>query len=231
MKKHQFYNTKFKSIDKKEFIKVYSEIYFHYNNYNVEKEIKNYLKEGNEKNWHNIFAWKLGKTKSILSLEEIENLELKLRTGNALDLDKIRFDGVNKEIISKFDECFSKNNIDWEKVEELLKEIVNTFSKIKGIGSTYIITILYFLTNGICPIYDRFANMALIAYENNIKPWNYLRKGDKKLYKEIPSKDNSKVISYYIEYWKKLIAIFGKNNYSSRKIDQALWTYGHMFKE
>ena len=74
-------------------------------------------------------------------------------------------------------------------------------------------------SKGKYPIYDRFAYKAIQAILNNHIPFDL-----------IPEKNtlNKNINDIYNEYLKKLQNIFPEN-FSERKVDQALWVYGHLF--
>ena len=103
----------------------------------------------------------------------------------------------------------------------------------QGIGSVYLITLLYFVSNhqypGKCPIYDRFAMRALLAIKGKKAIGESVECG------ELPDKSSkqfSKIIDKRMnEYIKLLKAIFGDEYKGKRDIDRALWVYGHLFKD
>ena len=111
--------------------------------------------------------------------------------------------------------------------QECLKLLRNT--GIKGIGSVYLITLLFFLSHGKYPIYDRFAMAALIANEKNICANN----NQVITVNELPGKGSKPFATLceqeYGEFIKKLDAL-GVDYKNNRKVDQALWVYGHAFK-
>ena len=90
----------------------------------------------------------------------------------------------------------------------------------KGLGTVYILTLLYFLSNEKFPIYDRFAHKAAKAI--------VLDKTPKDVYVgSAPDKtDVENILNMYNEYLCLLKLIFG-NKKIDRKQDQALWVYGH----
>ena len=94
-------------------------------------------------------------------------------------------------------------------------------TRAKGIGSVYLLTILYFLSNGEWPIYDRFAHIACLAIKNGIEPLKRVKYIPLDGYLEWAWDD-------YLEYCGLLREIFGKSNIS-REQDRALWAYGHCF--
>jgi len=118
------------------------------------------------------------------------------------------------EIAQKYEKPFSD-----EKIESVLKDIVKEAEKVKGVGPVYILTILYFITRGQSPIFDRCAYKAVKAI--------YHEKMPKEIWYENPSSksvgDILKVIRDYEWY---LEMVFGKRNID-RDTDRALWVYGH----
>ena len=90
----------------------------------------------------------------------------------------------------------------------------------KNFGCVYIINLMYFLSRGTIPIYDQYACKAARALVEGITP-------DKIYVGPAPGKnDCKKVITMYSEYIHLLEKIFGTCNIK-RKIDRALWVYGH----
>lgn len=100
--------------------------------------------------------------------------------------------------------------------------------KIDGLGSVYLITLLYFISKGKWPIYDRFAKMALYAIIHDIKPGGAVE------YKGLPDKNDdafSNIMKNEMEeYIGELKQVFGDRYLNSRDVDRALWVYGHLFK-
>ena len=96
-----------------------------------------------------------------------------------------------------------------------------------GIGTVYMITLLYFIKEGDYPIYDKYAMIALDAIIEEKEPGSYIK------YKELPSRKSKafgNVIELYNEkYIEKIEKVFGKEYYNCRKFDRALWVYGHLF--
>ncbi|MCF0129872.1 MAG: hypothetical protein HUJ70_14910 [Pseudobutyrivibrio sp.] len=102
---------------------------------------------------------------------------------------------------------------------------------LKGIGDVYAITLLYFISRGKYPIYDRFVFRALYAIENNLKPGDIVTY--EKWIQAIVETGPSKVGIYekiYIERLSKLNSELGNTDYKNRDLDRALWVYGHKFK-
>lgn len=98
---------------------------------------------------------------------------------------------------------------------------------IKNIGAVYTITMIYFLSKGQFPIYDKYAHTAVKAL--------YFGSNPKDIWVgEAPGKDEkTKVFNMYSEYCRLLKQVFDieKDYYITREQDQALWVYGHSKKK
>ena len=118
-----------------------------------------------------------------------------------------------------------------DKIEKInfsgeLKEILKELKRVEGIGTVYAITILHFVDRKKWPIYDRFADIALKAIEDDCSPWSEINE----LQLVSDSSSLNTQVTLYEKYKKRLNDVFGKE-YDYRKVDQALWVYGHMFKK
>ena len=95
-----------------------------------------------------------------------------------------------------------------------------------GVGTVYLITLLFFLSHGKYPIYDRFAMNSLMAIENDVAP-------EPNTIPELPAKWDRGFATLcdreYGEYIDKLNSL-GMDYKSDRRIDRALWVYGHGIK-
>ena len=113
-------------------------------------------------------------------------------------------------------------NEDWNKV---LSTIMSR--RVKGIGPVYVIAVLYFVSGGKYPIYDRFADMAL---EYIFAYIGYLKKGESKML----SSDNAlERYKNYINRLEILLKQLGKENANYieyRDLDRVLWVYGYGYK-
>ena len=115
------------------------------------------------------------------------------------------------------------------------QEVLNELGKKapNGIGPVYQITLLYFISKGQYPIYDRFAYIALQEIKNGAEP--FTTKIEPQTLPNKTSKKFKSVYEDYIEpYMQNISLVFGSNYNSSiekyRNIDRALWVYGHAFK-
>jgi hypothetical protein len=110
----------------------------------------------------------------------------------------------------------------------------------KGIGPVILITLLFFITKGDYPIYDRFAMSSLIVWKLNQQgintPTGTIINGC-----GLPSKDkpeelkallNSGKYFEFIQLLKSFCSIeYEKENVwkTERYVDQSLYVYGHFF--
>lgn len=197
----------------------------------VEMQIESLLKNGIncELDVVHILAWKIGKINHAESEKQkkfcytkdwinAENLNVKLY-GEPFDLEKLA--------------TYIVQNIERLQTTavtcptSVVTEISNL--KIRRLGPVYIFTLLYFLSKGAYPIYDRFAHVALNMITSKADPCTKVYARD--LIKEF---DSSKKIAdvfeqYQNNYVCKLRRVFKDTYKTDRNIDRALWSYGHIF--
>ena len=122
-----------------------------------------------------------------------------------------------------------KKSINWSKEDAL--RIINEIDTCKReknvtqIGSVYIITLLFFITQGEFPVYDQEAMKALLAIKGGKMPGSKVDQFNDMLDISSPNFWNR-----YQDYINLLEKFFGTDYKTERKIDQALWVYGHLFK-
>lgn len=238
----KFYMKDGTEISKETFIKSYNDSYYlgssrvlnrvTQNSKYVENEIDQLLKNGIREpiDIIHILAWKIGKVRHTDSdnekrfvyakgWDDAENFKIKLYK-NTLD-------------VKEFVLYIIKNIAELEKLSENEpQEVLNQLKEHspKGIGTVYLVTLLYFISKGKHPIYDRFAMMALDAISGDIKPYSQKIKAP-----ILPDKHSSKfkhvMDRYYKEYVEKVNKIFGSVYWKNRDIDRALWVYGHAFSK
>ena len=198
----------------------------------VETQIEGILKEGisSEEDVVKILAWKIGKIKHKDS-EKIQKFKYASdweRAENG-DFSGLKLYGGSFDVVP-----FASYIVEHrEELENELKNdpsgaqrVINTLktqSQSLGnrMGTVYLITILYFLSRGDYPIYDRFAKIAIDAICGCAVPVQYKPLASKN------EKEFDNVINDYIEnYVNKLRSVFG-DKYNSRDVDRALWVYGH----
>lgn len=238
-----YYDALGNSITLKEFIDLYSQNYFIGNDkvigfpYTqsseyVEEQVIMPILKGHIKSYADlakVMAWKMGKVKHMESQKchsmkyasdwkECEE-ENPLRYNKLIDLESYaKYIIDNRDILENMAVNAPQNCLC------LLRD-----KSPKGIGTVYVITILFFLSHGKMPIYDRFAMGALLALERNVKPGI----GAKIIVHSLPDKwdknfENVYEVQYK-EYIQKLDSL-GIDYVNDRHLDRALWVYGHGYK-
>lgn len=96
--------------------------------------------------------------------------------------------------------------------------------KVNYFGSVYILTLIYFLSKGKFPIFDKYAYKAVKALFYNANP------KDITVESSLDKTDINKVLTLYCEYCWLLTQIF-KTYIITREQDRALWVYGHSKKK
>lgn len=212
MQKFYSFEEKNKEINLDEFLSLYEKIYFFENpDLALEGKIEKILEKRkkpskplSQEDIETIFGWKMGS-------KNIADGQIKGR--------------------QTIDASIIKKHIDDNKSYKNEKDAVQLLGKLRtsnnNIGSVYAITVLYFLSGGEYPIYDRFVQIAVNAISSNAKI------GDEVEYKELSDSKRGETLlnSYEENYRKKLYTIFGEEVPLDRKTDRALWAYGHLFKE
>ena len=159
-------------------------------------------------------AWKAGRLKID------ENGEYKWDGKNGMGNTIVNIDKYLKEINNQRSVicCWLAQGDVQSAYQKLLD--LNVQCGVKQFGTVYIITLIYFLSKGKYPIYDKFAHKAIMAIDSNRNPMDITVASP-------PDKSSvAKVINMYTEYYKKIEEIFGSYRLT-RKQDQALWVYGH----
>ncbi len=238
----KYFDLTGKEISKERFLEQYNEYYYtgikdnrsgirvKANPCLAEKIVENILYSGLEKkkDVKDVLAWKLGridaektKQKGVIAYRDNWILEnSKARSCRRL---QFNIERVSKIVLELFIEN-KKSPIGEQAILDILKE---QFRQEDGIGTTYMITLLYFIKKGKYPIYDQYAYRAVQAIKDEIKP------GSKVISPlNLPSrKDDSfmnttKKLSPYVNCIK---CLFGSDYDNSRDWDRALWVYGHLF--
>ena len=120
-----------------------------------------------------------------------------------------------------------------EKPEKLFEKYLGA----SGIGPVYAITLLYFQSQSEYPIYDKYAHIALLQLENP-KPFccEESHITDKALNVKCRSGSvNAETIwkEYLTNYVGPLKSLFNFETIyrKDRRLDRALWAYGHLFND
>ena len=180
-------------------------------------------------------AWKIGKIKGVdidsrsdidytkdwKGCEESHSVKFYKKT---ISLDKMaKYVIDNKSMLEKL----SKENP--QKCLNLLRD-----NSCDYVGPVYLLTILFFLSHRKHPIYDRFADASLYAYENKLKPSK--EKFVHIFVRSMPQKNDrgfdtlvQDIYKPYEDRVKKVADELGVD-YEDRDYDRALWVYGHGFK-
>ena len=181
-----------------------------------EEEIMKYLEAGeiNVK----VVAWKNGSAKKIGDeyIPIVENGCYKNCQNNGIDKDHLE---CFLEEVQKRWKCI-KN---YDNFKEIYEMIIHCGVP-ANFGPVNIINLIFFLSKGNWPIYDRFARIAVEAIYKGIEPYEVK-------YEELPDKKEiERVRAQYSGYRWYLEQLFGKKEID-RKTDRALWVYGHMKKD
>lgn len=204
-------------ISKEKFLQFYSDLYYWRNSKYVEDEILKIFecKTLSEQNIIDILAWKSGKINHSLStlnnkIEYYDNYWNKEKNevniyGKAINVSSVKylFDTIEDDMVCSYVDAFKDGK--------------------SGIGPVYALTLRFFATGGKEPIYDSFSRKALWSIRKEI---------------EGPRSDPSfnNIVKIYNVFLKMIKEEF-ENEYSNRecrpdiwrRVDQALWTYGHCF--
>ena len=200
-----------------EFVDYYSKMYFYWADKDQEDRIVDLLSKGlkrvqgkpNIEDVKAIMEWKTGRKANN------KNLISTRRKDQYINL---------QEIVDYFPQ-------EMEITPEKFSEKIADNDDVNNVGPVYGITLLFFASKGKYPIYDRFAELAIRALlsEKEAKPkecgWYA---------KTLPNKFET-AYERYIENLKLVVqgtdvACTGCTQ-ESRKLDRALWVYGHMFQK
>ena len=233
----KFYDISGKEISSDAFVRMYADSYYIGNeklctrasqsSRYTEQEIDRILREGIKAKHDvvHILAWKIGKIKHKDSTDKFvyakdwvgaELFEVSLYN-NKFDIEKVS--GYISGNIARLE---TQAETDPQGGLNDLKAL-----NIYGIGTVYLITLLYFISRGKHPIYDRFAKMAVDAIIGDKRP------GEAIVYNELPDKKSNKFDTLFkdhlSDYSSNLYSIFKDEYKENRDIDRALWVYGHCF--
>ncbi len=178
-----------------------------------ETKIERILEDGikSENDVKIILAWKTGKINHTKTIESN-----KIQFADNWKTDKIK-------ILYKYISNDAPLEKDPDTVRSELMKITD------GIGPVIAQTFLYFISKGKYPIYDKYAYLALKAWADDTRPGIEIK------YPEPTEENFSKRI---IEYTDDIVSVFSleskdlsKTQYKYRRIDRALWVYGHCFTD
>lgn len=216
----------------------------------IETEIIN-IREKNNPNAIDIFkilAWKAGKidikkSNEIKKIEYVDNWK-----------EKSSFQMPNQPVVSwdEFTQFANDISAIWSNYREqkinvsfawktLVKLATDTHKEtMKGIGTVILVTLLFFITKGEYPIYDRFAMSSLVIWNLNQQgintPTGTIIRGCGLPSKEKPEELNELLCSGKYYDYIQLLKQFCSKEYGEediwkdkRYVDQALYVYGHFY--
>lgn len=196
--------------------------------YFTESQIENILKDRlNPRDIILVIAWKLGMIDHYNS-EVCNRIIYKNDFSNNMIYNRYS-EVMLSPIVNYIKDNFKElNDLADNEPYSLFKKLCE--NKVNGFGSTYIINLVFFFTRGKMPIYDKYVNLALSAFENNLMP----DVGNVIKVKEIPGLNNmpediDKAWNYYQEYVGDLKRV-SNSDFVTRNTDRALWVYGHGFE-
>jgi len=192
---------------------------------NNEDEIMNYLRRGKQN--INTINWKMGGTVSKDGIRTqyydypIDNIN-----GFCEEIEKLDFSEYNMESLSEI------NIISlYDDILKIIKEV-----DLVGYGSVYIINSMFFLSKGNIPIYDYYANVAVKALLYDKCPQDiFVGQAPGKEEHARGCKERKLAVNMLLEYMALLKELANNTcyfmpkgeGYISRKLDRALWVYGH----
>ncbi|MCM1180795.1 MAG: hypothetical protein NC347_11095 [Clostridium sp.] len=205
-------------------IKFWENMYFDDSKKMVGVPVNNQVAEGVEedifKNHYNgkvdieAVAWKLGR----------------------LTTDGVQYNNTNDGIVNGYGNHINlkelKDYIKWinanvNEIKDKLKEekLVEAFKMLAeesphNFGTVYIITMMFFISQGEIPIYDRFAHIAVKAIYADKFPYEIYVGG-------APSKKAPEAAINILNEYRWLLQKTFKSSSISRELDRALWVYGH----
>jgi hypothetical protein len=174
------------------------------------------VKEGLREDLTLIVAWKIGAidhNSSVLLGGVIYKNEFNLKLKFSGQYGVIYANDIINYCLDNFDKLIELCN----DPQQLYDDLYKNRGQGNGIGATYCISLLYFFTQGKWPIYDKFAHTAINAIINDVHPSEVVN------YRAI-----NDFPDYCNNYVEKIKDIFGEQKIP-RKIDRALWVYGHFF--
>lgn len=225
----------------KEFLDIYGAIYDYLNrNQELEDKVDALLEKDMRQLGADEFAqsiaeiiyWKVGGTHpEDLSRPDIGGWKIRYQYGE-IDVDEV-VEQAKKVIESP----------EASKSDTLLNKSLESFMSIPHMGPVYSITLVHFLSQGRLPIYDKFAHIAMLSIcgeglnGNSVTDCFYT---DKYMNRFSPAscssyKNIKKRYESYTSLAKKVYELLdedgGFDGHYSRRIDKALWVYGHLFSE
>lgn len=218
-----FFDPKGNPMKKNQFIQFYSQCYYLKNSAVVEEDIEKLQKEGIKapSDVMKILEWKIGGIDNKQSQasgnvcyshpQEVGRYQTKTRSG-IIDAEQIC------EYIAKhYSELTTKEPCE---IFQILRDF-----QTENLGTVYLLTLVYFISKGEMPIYDRFAQQALDAICAKKKPGEYVKQ------KTPPDKMSKTAFQWYEKNYRTPLKNLFPQDYKNRDLDRALWVYGHLFND
>jgi hypothetical protein len=97
--------------------------------------------------------------------------------------------------------------------------------KLEGFGPVYILTVIFFVSGGKFPIYDRYAHIAAQAIHEELSPENNIQ------YKQLSKWSDYERYMSTLARVRNVYPAESQNSsmFVSRSLDRTLWVYGHFF--
>ena len=193
------------------------------NSHLAEKEMQTYLEKGimHSEDIIKILDWKIGridhKASDIEGVVQYKDIPFDHFIARSMYGKEIKVEKLCNYIVSEYP------SLSTQSPEEIYRSLLNL--DVSGLGTVYLLTLVYFISKGKSPIYDQFAHRALDALEKGLKP-----KAQEVPKHTVPEKKSKNAFKWFEDnYAKRLNEMFG-SHYKERKLDRALWVYGHLFK-
>ena len=188
----------------------------------IQSILNNGIRDANDVNL--ILAWKIGgidhsesESKRTVVFNDGWKNGSEINVAPFFSCDRVVFNTLCYDIVSiaeNYDTSLRDN-----KTRSALKDIIEKTKEVNGFGPAYVLTILYFVTRGQSPIFDRCAYTAVKSIFYEMHPTD--------IWYENPScKGFNGIWRVKSEYEWLLERVFGQHDIG-RDIDRALWVYGH----
>lgn len=169
--------------------------------------------------------------------QDVKTIKWKLGLNLDSDVDPVKTQHATYSLDSLNEFCEKTNNANYNFSYEGIRDTFDSICQLvddlglKGYGSVYIISSMFFLSGGKIPIYDYYAHAAIKSLIFEKSPMEvYVPES---VEKNAFSRGNTKfkmAINLLFEYMQQLGTIFEKRDSDMlipRELDQALWVYGH----
>lgn len=231
------------NLELKKFVDTYGKYYFYELSLDEKKDGKNQLGvtilHPTSKKTEDMIMGKLSSGK-----QSIETIAWKMGVDDRKGNLKTRYHEYPRDVIKEFCRITNKKNYCFDgedKIREIYDDILSVVCNLglNGYGSVYIISSMFFLSNGAIPIYDYYAHVAVKALLYGVNPQEiYVPQAPSRDEHSRKDKNKKSAINMLLEYMKQLKEIAEETDYYkndgmfiSRDLDRALWVYGHACKQ